>query len=237
MAEWETSISSSGKDSEVRGVNRQEVMEMDFADAIWLTLTGRKPSSEESEIFNCILSSCIDHGIGNPSTVTSRTVESGGNSANASIAAGILAMGDKHGGAIEGCMKMLQSERSPRKIVSQRLSKEKKIPGIGHKVYKDKDPRAQKIFSKADELRGESDGVNKIKSVKQELGEKKTDLPINVDGAVAAVMSDLGWNPELGKGLFVISRTPGIVAHVEEERKEEDFRRQDGIYTHTDEER
>jgi citrate synthase len=54
---------------------------------------------------------------------------------------------------------------------------------------------------------------------------------MNVDGAIAAVMSDLEWSPELGKGFFIIARTPGLVAHVHEEMGEEDFRRENGEYT------
>jgi Citrate synthase len=127
-------------------------------------------------------------------------------------------------------MRMLQNEKDAEEIVSQRLSNGTKIPGLGHKVYEEEDPRSQKIFDKADELSAKSENVDKIMSVRDELKQRKTRLPINVDGAVAAVMSDLGWNPELGKGIFIISRIPGIVAHVEEERKEEDFRRQEGRY-------
>ncbi|EGQ42718.1 MAG: citrate synthase [Candidatus Nanosalina sp. J07AB43] len=115
MSEWETDISSSGRDAVIRGEDLEDVMDMDFADAIWLLLKGEKPSEKESKIFNTILSSSIDHGVGNPSTVSARTVQSGGNDMNTSVAAGVLALGDKHGGAIEECMRILQSQSLPRK--------------------------------------------------------------------------------------------------------------------------
>jgi len=230
MTDWETEISSSGEDSVVRGKPREEVMEMDFADAIWLVLRGEEPSQEESEIFNAVLSSCIDHGIGNPSTVSARTVQSGGNDMNTSTAAGILALGDKHGGALESAMKMLQDEGSAEEIVDKYLEEGKMVPGLGHKVYEDEDPRTTKIFEKAEELGISGEYVSKMKSVKEELGDRKVELVINVDGAIAAVMSDLGWEPQLGKGLFITARTPGLVAHVREEMDEEDFRREEGEY-------
>jgi len=232
MNKWETSISSSGEDSIVRGVDREEVMDMDFADAIWLVLKGEKPSEKESEIFNTILSSSIDHGVGNPSTVSARTVQSGGNDMNTSVAGGILALGDKHGGAIEDCMEVLQDENySPEEIVEVFLESGDKIPGLGHKVYDDEDPRAKKILEKAESLGIAGKYTERMKDIQEAFADKKVPLVMNVDAAISAVMSDLGWPPELGKGFFIIARTPGLVAHVHEEIGEEDFRREDGKYT------
>ena len=230
MTEWKTSVSSSGKDAEVRGEKLENVMNMDFSDAIFLILKGERPNKEESEMFNTVLSSCIDHGVGNPSTVAARTVQSGGNSMNTSLAAGISALGDKHGGAIEECMELLQSEASAREIVEEKLKNDEKIPGLGHKVYKDEDPRSQKMLEKAENLGLKNEFTEKMLKIQEIFGEEKVDLVLNVDGAIAGIMSDLGFEPELGKGFFIIARTPGLVAHVREEMDEEDFRREKGKY-------
>ena len=230
MTDWETEISSSGEDSVVRGVPREEVMDMDFADAIWLLLKGEKPSEKESEIFNMILSSSIDHGVGNPSTVSARTVQSGGNDMNTSVAAGVLSLGDAHGGAIEECMEILQSEKSAEEIVEEYLESGDKIPGLGHKVYDEEDPRTAKMLEKAEELDISGENVEKMREIQEVLADRKVRLVLNVDAGIAAVMSDLGWEPELGKGFFIISRTPGLVAHVREEMDEPDFRREEGEY-------
>lgn len=231
MTEWKTDIASSGEDAVIRGKPLEEVMDMDFADAIWLLLRGEEPSEKESELFNTILSSSIDHGVGNPSTVSARTVQSGGNDMNTSVGAGVLALGDKHGGAIEEAMELLQSGKTGEEIVDEKLDSGGKIPGIGHKVYSDEDPRAQKILSKAEELGLAGPGVEKMQEIRDVFAERKADLVMNVDGAIAAVMSDLEWSPKLGKGFFIIARTPGLVAHVHEEMGEEDFRREEGEYT------
>lgn len=230
MTDWETSISSSGKDAKVREESLEHVMEMDFSDAIFLILKGDRPNEKESELFNLILSSCIDHGIGNPSTVAARTVQSGGNSMNTSVAAGISALGDKHGGAIEECMELLQSEDSAEEIVKKKLESGGKLPGLGHKVYSDKDPRAQKILEKAEKLGLKDEFTEKMREIQKSFGEEKISLVLNVDGAIAGVMSDLSFEPELGKGFFIIARTPGLVAHVREEMDEPDFRRYSGKY-------
>lgn len=231
MTDWETSISDSGEDAVVRGEALEDVMDMDFSDAIFLILKGKRPEEEESEMFNTILSSCIDHGVGNPSTVAARTVQSGGNSMNTSVAAGISALGDKHGGAIEECMELLQSDRSAEEIVEEKLENGEKIPGLGHKVYSDGDPRAQKMLEKAENLGLKEEFTEKMLEVQRVFAEEKVDLVLNIDGAIAGIMSDLGFEPELGKGFFIIARTPGLVAHVREEMDEDDFRREDGEYT------
>ncbi len=230
MTDWETEIASSGEDAVIRGKPLEEVMEMDFADAIWMLLKGEEPTEKESEIFNTILSSSIDHGVGNPSTVSARTVQSGGNEMNTSVGAGVLALGDKHGGAIEECMELLQSSKNAEEIVDEKLESGGKIPGLGHKVYSDEDPRASKILEKAEELGLAGPSVEKMQEIQSVFAERKVSLVMNVDGAIAAVMSDLEWPPALGKGFFIIARTPGLVAHTHEEMGEEDFRREDGEY-------
>lgn len=230
MVDWKTSISSSGEDAVVRGEDLEDVMDMNFSEAIFLILKGESPNKEESEMFNTVLSSCIDHGVGNPSTVAARTVQSGGNSMNNSVSAGISALGDKHGGAIEECMELLQSDASAEEIVIDKLKAGEKIPGLGHKVYKDADPRSQKILDKAEDLGLKGEYTDKMLEVQRTFAEEKVELVLNVDGAIAGVMSDLGFEPELGKGFFIIARTPGLVAHVREEMDEEDFRREEGEY-------
>ena len=233
MTKWETEISTSKQEGEtvIRGRKLEEVMEMDFAKSIWLILKAETPSEDEEELFQMILSSCIDHGLGNPSTVAARTIQSGGNKMNTSVAGGILAQGEKHGGAGEKAMELLQSDKEAKKIVNEYLEEGKKIPGLGHKIYTEKDPRTDKIFEKARDLGLDGKNVQKMEKVREEFEKQKTRLVINIDGAIAAVMSDMGWEPEHGKGIFIIGRTPGLVAHVSEEMDEEPFRRQESEYT------
>ena len=228
--DWETSISSSGEDAVIRGEELENVMDMDFADAIFLILKGEKPKNAESKMFKTILSGAIDHGVGNPSTVSARTVQSGGNDMNTSVAAGIMALGDAHGGAIEEGMNILQSEKSAVEIVEEYLEEGKKIPGLGHKVYDETDPRTEKILDRAEELGLSGEYVEKMKAIQERFAEEKVTLVMNVDGAISGIMSDLGFEPELGKGFFIIARTPGLVAHTREEMDLPDFRREDGDY-------
>ncbi|MDY6817348.1 MAG: citryl-CoA lyase [Halobacteriales archaeon] len=230
MTEWETSVSDDGPDAVIRGIPLDDVAEMPFGAAIWLILQGEKPSDAERELFEMVLSGMIDHGVGNPSSVAARTVQSGGNGMNTSVAAGVLALGDQHGGAIEDAMAMLQRSAAPATIVEDRLAAGERIPGLGHRVYDDHDPRTRRLVEKARDLGLAGEHVDRMTAIRDAFAERKVDLVINVDGGVAAVLSDLGWDPRVGKGIFIIARAPGLVAQVREEMDEPPFRRQDGEY-------
>lgn len=226
---WKTSISTH-KDEEiyVRGVPLKKLMsEETFAGAAFLLLAGRQPEGKERELFEAILTSCVEHGIEAPSAFTPRVIVSTGNSLNAAVAGGVLAIGDFHGGAIEECARLLQSERSAEEIVSEKLSAKERIPGYGHKVYKDKDPRAELLLTKAGALGLTGQAVKKSLKIKEELkAQSGKELPLNIDGAIAALISDLGFDWRLGKGVFILGRMPGMIAHAHEEMlREKPYRR------------
>jgi citrate synthase len=141
-----------------------------------------------------------------------------------------MAMGNSHGGAITPCMKMLRDEE-PEAAVQSRLESGEKVPGLGHKIYEDGDPRAERVLQLADELGMSGEHVQKLRDIQEVLEARKVRLPVNVDGAVAAVLLEIGWAPKLGNSVFIVARTPGLAAHVAEEQDMEDFRRQDGEYT------
>ena len=112
------------------------------------------------------------------------------------------------------------------KLVEKVISSGDRIPGFGHKVYTE-DPRAKQIFAKAKELGFYGEHCELAVSIEKVLEEKKgKKIPINVDGAIAAVVSDMGFDYRLGKGFFIIGRVVGLVAHIFEEIvREKPFRR------------
>lgn len=229
MAEdkWRTAITEIKKgEIRVRGYNIMEMMEkLSFSDAIFLTLKGELPKREESEMMRAILVSGIDHGATPPSVLSTRNVLSGGNSLNAAVAGGILTIGDVHGGAIERCARILQNwTRRPeevssiaKELVSEFIYKRRRIPGFGHRLH-ETDPRTVKLFQMATDLNFSGRHMELAQAVETELsGALGKRLPINVDGAIAAVTSDMGFDWRLGKGFFLISRVAGLVAHAFEE--------------------
>lgn len=225
---WKTYISEiKPGEIRVRGYDITEIMEkLSFAQAVFLLLKGEIPTPEESKMMEAILVSSIDHGVTPPSVLGTRSVVSGGNPLNAAVAGGVLTIGDWHGGAIEQCAQILQEWVQKGEeitsvagdLVRDFSSRKKRIPGFGHRLHKT-DPRTVKLFELAKKLKFSEKHMDLASGVEKELLEttgKK--LPINVDGAIAAVISDMGFDWRLGKGFFIISRVPGLVAHAYEER-------------------
>ncbi len=225
---WKTSIAGI-VDGEVHihGYKITDLIEkVNFTDAIWLELKGELPTEKERAMLDAILISTIDNGLGPPSITNARNSASAGNPMQASVAAGILGIGEHHGGAIEEAARLLQMGLTAEKLVEKVLSSGDRIPGFGHKVYTE-DPRAKQIFEKAKSLGFFGEYCELAVKVEQVLEAKKgKKIPINVDGAIAAVISDMGFDYRLGKGFFIIGRVVGLVAHIFEEiTREKPFRR------------
>lgn len=228
---WRTAISTN-KDGElyIRGKRLKELIEQySFSEVAFFLLKGLLPTKKENELFNAILVAMSEHGIAAPSTFVARTAISTGNPFNSALSAGILAIGEYHGGAIEKCAYLLQLDKSADYLVDNVLKRGGRMPGYGHKLYKDEDPRAKLLFEKAKTLGLDGKYVKLAIAIEKEL-QKKTGkkLPLNIDGAVGALMLEFGFDWRLGKALFVLGRLPGIIAHAHEEFiREKPYRRLD----------
>jgi len=233
MAEesWKTSITDIGPGRiRVKGYDIADIMDnMSYAEAVYLILKGERPTKAEAALMNAILVASIDHGASPPSVLGARTVISGGNSLNAAVAGGVLVIGDTHGGAIEQSARIMQEWATKNGEISLLASQlvdwmkenKRRMPGFGHRVHKI-DPRTGKLFAIAGQHGFSGRHIELCKAIETTL-EKKTGrkLPINVDGAIAAVISDMGFDWRLGKGFFIISRVPGLIAHAYEEQTRE----------------
>lgn len=195
-----------------------------FAEVAYLVLRGELPSPAEARMMDAILASSVDHGVTPPSSLAARTVISGGNPLNAAVAGGILTIGDIHGGAIEQCARILQEwaarRGSPQDIAAQLLDhlSERKVrmPGYGHRLHKT-DPRTVRLFKLSEELDFRGKHQDLAKAIEAQFAQRGKSLPINVDGAIGSIISDMGFDWRLGKGFFVISRSVGLVAQAYEE--------------------
>lgn len=219
-----TGISTMTKeDMLIRGEQLSALVERaSFSDAIFLLLTGRQPTAPEATLFASILTSIIDHGPGTASALSSRVVASTGNPLNASVAAGVLALGEYHGGAIETAMRQLEEVEDARAFVAESLEQKRRLMGFGHKVYKDADPRVTQLLTLVEGLGYTSRYFALVQQIEKELeAQKGRRLVLNIDGFIAAALLAMGFPPEAGKGIFIIGRTPGLVAHAVEERQRE----------------
>jgi citrate synthase len=215
----------------VRGYPLDEMMgRLTFGEAIYLLLMGEVPSPAIGSLMEAILVSFIDHGATPPSTLAARNTATTGASLRSCVAAGVLGFGKYHGGEIESCMhfldtglEMVRQGASYRdaadRIVEKCLQHDEALPGFGHRFHT-RDPRAARLFQMALELEVEGEHVQMIRAVEMVITERDqtgSPLPVNIDGAIAAVSADIGIPPSVANALFIISRVPGIAAHAREE--------------------
>lgn len=214
----------------VRGHRIDKLMgKITFSEAIYLLLKAELPDEKRGKMLEAILVSSVDHGATPPSTLVARTIASTGNPIHTALAGGILTIYKWHGGAIENAMRQYlavvkrseetgeEIQETARKYVEEKLSEKERLFGFGHRIHK-KDPRTKRLFDIARETGLFGKYVQAALGIEEAIREVKgKELPINVDGAIAAILCEMDFPPELGNTFFIMSRTPGLVAHIHEE--------------------
>jgi len=228
---WKTGITKlEGGKIYVRGYELTELMRhCSFADVVLLMTTGKMPSLREKKLMEAILVSCCDQGPYPPSTNATRFVASCGVPLQTAVAAGVLAFGDYHGGAIENSAKLLQEKAASlgrrsledvaAEIVREHKERKERIPGFGH-AYFEIDPRCKALLEIAEDSISPHPHIDLLAALEGKLlsgGDKR--LAANINGAIAAAISDLHIDWRMGRGIFIISRSVGLVAHAVEEIK------------------
>ncbi len=192
---WKTAITGIEPNHvRVGGYDIGELMgRVSFGAAVYLILRGELPDEKTGRLMDAILVSSIDHGAMPPSTLAARTVASTGGALGQSVAAGILSINRFHGGAIEDCARQLAEINHRRQEAGPSLDAAAEAGVAGPHM------EAARAVERAFEAAGRK-------------------LPINVDGAIAAVAADIGIDPSAMNGLFMIARAPGLMAHALEEQ-------------------
>jgi citrate synthase len=236
MEPWRTSIVDAGPSHiRVRGHDVLDLMrEATFTDMIFLLHHSRLPSAGERRLLDAILIGSADHGAGAPSCAAARLAASGNRqSLSAAVAAGILTIGDDHGGAGSGCMELIadglhrvqrdgvSAAAAARALVDEARASGARLPGFGHRVHSTIDPRVAVLFGLADDAGLAGDGVRFARALEDAIRERVKPIPLNVDGALAAILVDLGFPSLVGRLIFIVGRVAGISAEVLEEHVRE----------------
>jgi citrate synthase len=229
--QWPTAITEIEPDSvRVRGYDIAELMgRVSFGQAVYLILRGELPDEPTGKLMEAIIVSSIDHGATPPSAMAARTLASTGASLSAAVGAGLMSINDHHGGAITKCAVQLGQisdrasadhsslEEATKSQLADWKSAGVRMSGFGHRIHKN-DPRTARLFELAREAGAFGDHCQTAAAVEAVFAASGKSLPINVDGAIGAVLADLGFEPAVMNGMFMIARTPGLVAHVREEQ-------------------
>ena len=221
----------------VRRYRLDEVMgRVNFGEAVYLMLTGELPTPSIGRLVDAMLVSFIDHGVTPPSTLAARNAATTGASLRGSVAAGVLGFGPHYGGDVLACSQLLDdglalartgtSIAAAATVLVERMVNDEALPppGFGHR-YHTIDPRATRLLQIAHELEVDQEHTQLIRAIEHALSRhpalKDRSLPINVDGAIAAVCGDIGLPSEVADALLIISRVPGLAAHAIEEQSRE----------------
>ena len=213
----------------------QLIGEVTFSEMIWVMLRGERPTPGEATLLEAALVAAVDHGTQAPSIAAARMAVSCGLPINSAMATGANLLGDIHGGAGQQCMEIfdqvlaLTSGSDPslttavRTVISGLRDQGRLLPGFGHRFHP-RDPRRDPLIALTSGAaeRGEVAGryLAVALEVERQLGtDRDRTVPMNIDGATATIYAELGFAPEQCRGLFVLSRSVGILAHSWEERQ------------------
>lgn len=217
-----------------RGIPIQELIgAATFPQMIWLMLRGTLPTPAQAGLLEAALVAAVDHGPQAPSIAIARMAVTCGQALNGAMASAINVLDDVHGGAGEQCLTLYRRalaqqamnndlEAATRQALDEQTAGHGRIvPGFGHRFHP-VDPRAVKLLTLVDEacaagtVAGQHARV--ARSIETELRRRTgKSLPMNIDGATAVVYGELGFEPPLARGLFILSRSVGILAHAWEE--------------------
>jgi len=212
----------------VRGYPMDELMgRISFGDAIYLLVTGELPSSSISRLIGALLTGLIDHGV-TPSAAVSREAARAGVPLSGSIAAGLLALDRQPVSGGRECRQLLDQgldlagsslllATAATDLVEQLVQADRiPPPGFGTQSHTS-DPRVMRLLQMALELEVDALYTQILRAVGHALSrhpalEDQT-LPINLDGAMAAVCGDLGLDAATADALLIVARVPGLAAH------------------------
>jgi citrate synthase len=202
-----------------------------FTEYFHLLITGDEPTPDQRFFLDLLLVAIAEHGM-MPTNVAARmTLAADPNSLQGAIAAGILGAGPVLLGTSEECARLL-AEAQERVVAGEQPAavalamsgavreSGKRLPGFGHPVHRPTDPRAERILELAAERGVSGPHVELAGCFRDAVAEVwGRPLTLNISMPMAAVMLDLGFSPDMVKGIPILARTAGLIAHLSEERR------------------
>ncbi len=231
----------------IRGYQIQDLIgRISFPQMIWLMLRGDLPTADEASLLEAALVASVDHGPHAPSISISRMSVTCGLPLNGAMASAINVLDDIHGGAGQQCMELYRdidellverghtadAELDPAAavdaaaVVWSRWNDRgvRYAPGFGHRFHP-LDPRSPRLLGLVDDLAARGVVSGRFATIGRAVEDaisagRSRRVPMNIDGATAVIYSTLGFEPELGRGVFILSRSVGILSHAWEQTQQ-----------------
>ena len=230
---WATAVSHIEPGAiELRGRPVQDLIgRLDLTSMIWLMLRGDVPTPAQAELLQAALVAGVDHGPQAPSIAIARMAATCGVGLNSAMASGINVLGDTHGGAGQACVDLLnlilriEADGTPieKAVTTAIAAGPRYVPGFGHRFHPI-DPRRDPLLALT--AAAVRDGVvpgHHLRAglaIEDHFRRHRKPVPMNIDGATAIIYAELGFPAPLARGLFVLSRSIGILAHAWEETQQ-----------------
>jgi citrate synthase len=228
---WTTRISRAerGKIS-VRGYPIEELIEhLSYSEAAFLLLRGELPDEREAALFDLTLRCGMDQQLISSAACAARyTASAFPDSPVPALASGILASGSVTGSPQEPAQMLIEAagwglgdEEAAARAVDAWLERRSAVPGLGHPMHKEAEPRAVTLRRLALEREGWRGHGKLLDAIEAELARRKgRAIPINLAGALGAVLADLGFDPLAIGGIGALGYGMALLAHIVEEIRE-----------------
>ncbi len=222
---------------DIRGYPIEQLIgSIGFVQMIWLMTRGDLPTPGQARLLEAALVASVDHGPQAPSIAIARMAVTCGAELNNAMASAVNVLGDVHGGAGQQCMELYALIRAHRvdgaaldDAVEQGLDDYvalygKIVAGFGHRWHP-VDPRTAPLLALVEDAMatGEVEGghIAIARAVEASLARRTGKaIPINIDGSTAVIFAELGFVPAMARGLFILSRSVGILAHAWEQTQQ-----------------
>jgi len=201
-----------------------------FSDYVWLLITGELPRPGQRAALDATLVAIAEHGLV-PSVQASRmTLAAAPEALQGAVAAGILGCGSVVFGSTEAAGRFLDEvvtrsrgtspEEAAREVIARYRADRRPIPGYGHPLHRGGDPRSLRLLAVAEENGTSGEHIAAARSVERLLPELTgKQLAMNVSAAIPAVLLDAGYPLLALKGVPILARTAGLIAHLLEEQQ------------------
>jgi len=204
------------------------VGQMSFTQAMFFQMMGTRPTAAQGAVLDAVLVTMMEHGFTPSSIVTRMIYDSTPEAMQSAIAAGLLGVGGTFVGTMEGAAAILDelltapegAEARARKIAEAHARERRALPGFGHPFHKPDDPRSPKLLAIAEAHVVPGRHIAALRTLATEVDRAYgRHLTINVTGAVAAVLGEIGVPQSIMRGIAVVSRAAGLVGHILEEQR------------------